>query len=361
VRCFADIGAETGVLSADLSRTLAIYPKVKCFSTKKGRLAAILSGVRWSDVVVVGGGELLQDRSSLLYSPFNLTPLLLARIFRRRAFCWAVGIGRSEELARTTPALAKFALRVCSGITVRDRSSHDTLIKWGFSSPVLKIAADSALTLGSGYSPGPVGSDVLGVAPRNVLNRQGRLLPLEMRRKLPGFRPEDPSSAVFEWAKVLDRHLGANGGSVLFFPFHTGTLSNDDGEFCKRILDAMKLSHMASIATFDTVPDALALMARCRVMITTPLHGAILSVVAGALPVAVSYSSKCDRFMEMAGLGDLVIPGAPGVPGPEAVEVVQHAWDRCGPIWESLAETRQELISAAGSTSDHFTRMITEC
>ncbi|MFO7625845.1 MAG: polysaccharide pyruvyl transferase family protein [Candidatus Fermentibacteraceae bacterium] len=361
VRSLSGMNTRVGVMSADPARTGENYPGVKSFFTGRGRLHAMLSGVRWADVVVVGGGELLQDRSSLLYSPFNLMPLVLARLFRRRSFCWAVGIGRKGELARTTPPLARFALASCDGITARDRPTYTTLIEWGFTSPVLKPAADSALLLGREFEAGPVDSSVLGAAPRNVLNRKGALLPLELRRRFPGYHPDDPSPAAAAWAAMIDRHLDRNEGRALLFPFHTGTLSNDDLSFCRLVLGAMKHADRASIAVFDTVEHALSLIAGCRVMVTTPLHGAILSVVAGALPVAVPYSSKCSRFMEMAGLEALAEPGNGGVPGPAADRALDDAWRNCGSWWEKLGIVREELKAASEATPEHFRSRVITC
>ncbi len=361
VRSLSAMNLRVGVMSADPARTGKTCPGVTSFHTGRGRLHAMFSGVRWADVVVVGGGELLQDRSSLLYSPFNLMPLVLARLFRRRSFCWAVGIGRKGELARTTPPFARFALASCNGITARDRPTYTTLIEWGFTSPVLKPAADSALLLGRDFVAGPVDSLLLGVAPRNVLNRKGALLPLELRRRFPGFHPPDPSPAAAAWASMLDRHLDRNDGKALLFPFHTGTLSNDDLSFCKLVLGAMKNPDRASIAEFDTVEEALSLIAGCRVMVTTPLHGAILSVVAGALPVAVPYSSKCSRFMEMAGLEELVEPGTLGVPGPSTDRALEDAWRNCGSWWETLGKVREELTTASEATPEHFRSRFADC
>lgn len=306
--------------------------------------------------MVVGGGELLQDRSSRLYTPFNLLPLVIARLFRRRGFCWGIGIGSRGELAGTTPMLAKSALRVCDGITARDESSYNTLVRWGFMSPVLKLTADSALALARDFPPGPVESDLLGAAPRNVMNRRGGILPLETRRKIPGFREKDPTEAVESWARALDTHIDAHGGKVLLFPFHTGSLSNDDGAFCRLVLEGMRHSGRASIALWETPRQALDLMARCRVMLTTPLHGAILSVVTGPVPVAVPYSSKCNRFMEMAGLGKYVTKGPPGVPGPGADAVLRKAWQGHAGIWKELTPVRERLSAAAQETGRHFAR-----
>lgn len=348
------MGLLTGVLTADPRRTARLYPGARCFDTRRGRIRAIAAGVRWSDVVVAGGGELLQDRSSRLYSPFNLFPLYLARLHGRRSFCWAVGVGGPGELSRTSAALARGILGSCAGITSRDASTLDTLAGWGLGPPAVLAAADAALSLSRGRPAGPVESDLLGAAPRNVLNRKGTLLPLETRRKLPGYRREDPAPAASRWARLLDVQVEIRGCRVLLFPFHTGSLSNDDGDFCALVMELMEHRERASIARCETVDEALALLAGCRTVVTTPLHGAILSVVAGALPVAVPYSGKCAKFMETAGLSGLCSPGFSGVPGPETRELLDDAWVRCDEWWEGLGKTRMELAARAGRTADHF-------
>lgn len=77
-------GIRIGVMSADPGKTESAYGP-KPFDVGEGRLRAMTSGVRWSDVVIVGGGELAQDRSSLLYTPYNLHPLRLARRYGKPA------------------------------------------------------------------------------------------------------------------------------------------------------------------------------------------------------------------------------------------------------------------------------------
>jgi polysaccharide pyruvyl transferase WcaK-like protein len=155
--------------------------------------------------------------------------------------------------------------------------------------------------------------------------------------------------------------MEATGCSVVLFPFHTGTLSNDDHLFCALVRDAMKHPERVSLARFTSIGQTLALMAGCRVMVTTPLHGAILSVVAGALPVAVPYSSKCTRFMEMAGLESLSPDSPDGTPVPETAVALESAWSRCGQWWEHLARTREMMMKAAENTADHFRRRILGC
>lgn len=344
---------ETGVLSADPERTKQRYPGVKCFDVSRGRLKAVIAGIRWSDIVIVGGGELVQDVSSLLYSPFNLLPLVLAALFRKKSFAWAIGIGQGLELAPLTPLLMKLVLKACDGITVRDRGSFNVLYKLGFREPEMILAADCALTL-SKASREQIHTNTLGAAPRNVSNRSRKLLPLELRKKLGLHKDADPLSAADSWAGILDRHVNKHSSRIILFPFHTGSLSNDDHEFCDLVMSRMNHASRVKLADPAKPDEFVNLISRCRVLVTTPLHGAIISVVTGTVPVSISYASKCTRFMEQAELEEYTPSGKAGIPGKTAAAAIERAWINSESIQMRMTAVREKLVGRSEKTAEHF-------
>jgi polysaccharide pyruvyl transferase WcaK-like protein len=347
------MGVEIGVLTADPDRTKRRYPGVRCFDVSGGRLKTIISAVRWSDIVIVGGGELVQDVSSKLYSPYNLMPLFLAAVFRKKAFAWAVGIGQKSELALWTPLLTKLALLACDGITVRDRGSFNVLHRLGFREPEMILTADCALTLfPESRSEKP--PNTIGAAPRDVANRSGKLLPLELRKKLGIHKVADPLPAAQAWASILDRHVDKHGSEVILFPFHTGTLSNNDHGFCELVKSRMKNRALVTTADPSDTDEFTALIARCRVLVTTPLHGAILALAMGTVPVSVSYSSKCTRFMEQAGLSEYIPRGSAGIPGEAAFPIIEKAWINSEILLMRMIPVRERLVKRALGTAEHF-------
>jgi len=353
---FADlrkIGVEIGVLTADPVRTAKLYPGVKCFDVTRGRLRAVLSGVLWCDIAVVGGGELVQDVSSLMYSPYNLLPLFLAFLFRKKSFAWAVGIGQGSELGFLNRCLTQAAMRTISGGTVRDRGSFNSLHRMGLREQEIRLASDCVLALP--FEAQEKGN-VLGAAPRNVLNRQRHPLPLELRRKLGLYRETDPTGAATSWARLLDWHCGRQNCSVVLFPFHTGSLSNDDHVFCKLVAQKMKLSERVTFADPSDPEGFLKLLSGCRVMVTTPLHGAILAAATGTVPVSVSYSSKCIRFMEQAGLSEFISAGKPGIPDNRTADALKKAWEDYEATVGGMRERMKILSERAKITADHFRR-----
>lgn len=348
---------EIGVLSADPGRTKQRYPGVKCFDVVRGRFQAIIAGMKWCDVVVVGGGELVQDVSSLFYSPYNLLPLFLSAVFRKKSFAWAIGIGQGSELALLTPFLTKIALKRCAGITVRDMGSFNVLHKLGFREPEMILVSDCALTL-SRLSDERAESNILGAAPRNVSNRTRKILPLELRKKLGLYKAIDPIPAADAWASLLDLHVDRHNSEIVLFPFHTGTLSNDDKAFCSLVKSRMKHASSVKIADPAEPGEFLDHISMCRVLVTTPLHGAIMSVATGTIPVAVSYASKCTRFMRQAELEKLIPPGEAGIPGETTTAVIEEAWNNTEKIMECMTSVRRKLFKRAEKTAEHFVRTI---
>lgn len=346
-------GIRTGVMSAVPGKTEATYG-AKPFDVGEGRLRAMTRAVRWSDVVIVGGGELAQDRSSLLYTPYNLHPLRLAKRYGKPAFAWSIGIGQGAELARWTPGQLRKWLGYCSGITVRDRPSYDTLMQLGLDPERVKLASDSTFTLAGDFAGLHGAPDVLGVALRNVSNRKGKLLPLEWRKKLGLYREPDVSKRRRKWAAILDRHIETRGGEIRFFPFHTGSLSNSDDEECIAVMALMKNSQRASVFMPGELRDFLNGISGCRLFVTVPLHGSILSVVTGTVPVAVPYASKGYRFMDEAGLGGLTVDPRADDWDRRLSSLLDRTWESSRDILNDLSLTRSRLAEQCAVNLQHF-------
>jgi len=346
---------ELGVMSAMPERTRERFGAVP-FDVTNGRLSAMREAVKWSDIVIVGGGELAQDRSSLLYTPYNLFPLRLAKHYGKRTFAWSVGIGQADELASWTPWQLRKWMGRCSGVTVRDRPSYDTLLGLGLSPEKVLLASDSTFTLTDDFTPSTDGSDILGVAIRNVSNRSGRLLPLEIRRKLGIHREQDMSGVRRRWAAMLDRHIEERGGTVQFFPFHTGSLSNSDDLECEAVISLMKHGKSASVVMPRSIESFIEQMGRCRVFLTVPLHGAILSVVTGTVPVSMPYATKGFRFMEQARLEGLTVDPADRNWDETAYRTIGEIWSDQGTLRDHVLSVRGELAEICRLNIRHFTR-----
>ena len=116
------LGVETTVFSSDPEFTKKTYNvnSVKSFDIKK-----VIDEIRSSDVVISGGGSLLQDATSLKSLVYYLSIIAFGLLFNKKVIIFAQGIG---------PVNNKFArfilmnlLKLCSLVTVRDENSLNLL------------------------------------------------------------------------------------------------------------------------------------------------------------------------------------------------------------------------------------------
>ncbi len=99
---------------------------IKTFSFFK-----IIDALRSTDILISGGGSLLQDATSLKSLFYYLWVILLALYYKKKVIIFAQGIGPiNNPLARL---ITKMILKHCSYISVRDEKSLFLLRGWGIS------------------------------------------------------------------------------------------------------------------------------------------------------------------------------------------------------------------------------------
>ena len=106
---------------------------------------AILRAVKKCDMLISGGGSLLQDVTSLRSLFYYLFIILMGKMAGKKVMLYSHGIGPIRNtLAR------KLTRIVCSKanlITVRDADSQTELLKMGLSGRNIIVTADSVLAL----------------------------------------------------------------------------------------------------------------------------------------------------------------------------------------------------------------------
>lgn len=124
------------LISSNPSKTSELYGVESC------SMLNFLKPLINSDVLVSGGGSLLQDVTSLKSLIYYLGVIYLALILGKKVEIFAQGIGPINS--KIGQVLTKFALERASKITVRDVRSQNLLKSWGIESELVK---DPVLTL----------------------------------------------------------------------------------------------------------------------------------------------------------------------------------------------------------------------
>ena len=141
------------VLSGNPEQTRDRYGVKAC---DRMATAPVLKALRSSDVLIWGGGSLMQDATSAV-SPFYYSGIMgLARQMGLKTIAWAQGIGPLKR--PITRWAAQKSFEGCNAVSVRDRQSADLLAAWkipGILAPDPVWALDAKPVKGLSDLPGP--------------------------------------------------------------------------------------------------------------------------------------------------------------------------------------------------------------
>lgn len=134
-------GIEVSVLSANPAETARTY-SVDAY--QRMSLRDVASGILSCDLVVFGGGSLLQDDTSFRSLLYYLSVIFSSRALGKPVVIYANGVGPLRSV--TGRLLTKLALSLVRKVTVRDPESEKLLKRIGVKKPV-RVTADPAFLL----------------------------------------------------------------------------------------------------------------------------------------------------------------------------------------------------------------------
>ena len=253
------------------------------FAVHRLNLWGIARAVRQADLLVSGGGSLLQDVTSGRSIFYYLGVLQLACLLGCPIMLYAQGIGPiRSSVARSF--MRHIGNRIVAG-TVRDEGSLAELAGLGVALHKVSVTADPVLAL----SPATLDSG------RAILAQLG----LQGEGPLIGF-------AVREWqgrehfknifAAVADRLVTELNARIVFLPMQCP----DDLQAARLVAGRMKQGH-AMIGTKCDTHDLLSIVGNLDLLVGVRLHALIFAAVMDTPFLGVSYDPKIDRFLETLG------------------------------------------------------------
>ena len=244
---------------------------------------AILGVMRRADLVVSGGGSLLQNVTSGRSLYYYMAVIFLALLLGKRVMLYAQGIG---------PVTGRFACRAMrwignrvSLITVRDEGSMAELRRLGITRPPMECTADPVLGIH------PVGKE----AGRAILARYGA----EGAKPVVGISVRDwqgwqhYKEVLAEISDAIVRELGAR---VVFLP-----MQYPEDVRTAETVAAWTQEECTVLTDEYTTSELLSLVANMDLMIGVRLHALIFAGVMGVPMIGISYDPKVDRFLRSIG------------------------------------------------------------
>lgn len=266
------------VLSANPKETNSIY-RVKAIN--RLNFFSILKHMKRADMLISGGGTLIQDSTSTKSLWYYLSVIALAKRKRLKVMLYSNGIGplhRKKNMERTRKTVNKVDL-----ITLRDDKSYETLREIGVTKPPTLVTADPALAL-------DVADEERG---REILRKCGApvdksLLGISLRRCAaikPGFE-----EAV---AKACDYAVEKYGFYPVFLPMQ----ASRDMAISQSVIRKMK-NKASIIDSNQSVTDMVSVVKCMNMCIGMRLHMLIYSAINSVPLIGLEYDPKIRSFME---------------------------------------------------------------
>ena len=289
---------------------------------------AILRAVRQCDMLISGGGSLLQDVTSSKSIHYYLFIIRLAKLLGKKVFIYSQGIGPIDH-AFNRRATAR-ALKKADGIVVRDERSAKLLEQIGLPQERIVITADPVIRMKR--PDRTVGREILA---RAGIKKDGRLtVGWAIREKN---RDSTFVREITECIRWLRENYDAE--SVLI-PFHY----EEDREVCSVIAERTNGAAKCLSEKYLS-EDMLSIIGNMDVLVGVRLHSMIYAAIMGVPIIGVSYDPKCTAFLNSVGLDSLSTREAFSAEAfkAEFARVLETGKEQTAAVAENMRRLQKEL------------------
>lgn len=275
--------ADITVISGNPGNTIAKHQVKSLYRFAAVRL---LRAIGEADLLISGGGSLLQDVTSKRSLAYYLSVIAAAKWKKKKVMLFAQGIGPIRN--RFMRLLTRIVCNKADLITVRDEESAEELARLGVLPDKVEVTADPVLTL-------------------NPASRlQGKSILAEA-----GLDPYKPiiGVSVREWPEnqrclqQLATALGAlserHNAQIVILPLQV-SMDMKASETLRGYLPKMRQKVVLLKKTYST-EEFLSIVGSLRLLIAMRLHALVFASVMKVPLMAVSYDPKVDSFVKAIG------------------------------------------------------------
>lgn len=254
------------VISKSPKKTAALYDVA---STLYFCLCQIIFRIKQYDILISGGGSLLQDVTSLKSLLYYLWVINAALFFKKKVIIFAQGLGPIKN--KFGAFLTKKTLQKCTLVTVRDRKSKLILNKWSIEAD---LVCDPLFDLSLATSSP---SNKVGVQLRSFKTLKENLL--------------------IKLAEQVNKEFSDKEIEIYSFQ------DSLDLKVCKHFEAILKLINPKIKTTLifnQTSQEILEKISKLEYMIAMRFHANLIALKYGIKTLAISYDIKVEKLAEEA-------------------------------------------------------------
>lgn len=251
-------------------------------------MGELIAALKESELLVSGGGSLLQNVTSSRSLGYYLSVIWLAKRMKKKVMVYAQGIGPITGLtARTVTAKI---LNLVDYITVRDFESKSYLEALGVNRPEIRVTADPSFAIQ------PVSSDeAVEILKASGVKTEMPLIGISMR----------PWKDQLQWlpsiATGLEVAAKKIGAALVFLPMQ---LDQDRG---LSVQLASQMNVPAAVVAAKLSPSQmLAVVGQMSLVVGMRLHALMFAASMGVPMMGIAYDPKVESFLHVMKQKDIL-------------------------------------------------------
>ena len=289
-----------------------------------------------SDILISGGGSLLQNKTSTRSLIYYLAVIRLAQLLGKPVVVYANGIG--PLLGGRNRRLVRKAIDKCALVTLRDHQSEQELRSLGVSRPDLHVTGDPAFTLKPTR------------APRELLRELG----IQDHQQVVGISVRnlrDNDHFPEQFARLCDRLSLEQGKTIVFL-----VMQESRDEAISREIMA-KMSAPSYLAKTPGDPGAmLSLIRDMDAVVSMRLHTIIFAAQMQVPVVGCVYDPKVSAFLDMLQMPSCGTPGE--MDADQAFRVTTDLLRDRDAVRDRLSHIVSDLTHQAETTTELFAQLL---
>ena len=252
-------------------------------------LPELYNALKDADLLLSGGGSLLQDITSTRSIIYYLSVIILAKILRKDVYVYANGIGPIDK--KINRILTKWVLNKVSYITLRDELSYKFVRDLGVANKNILVTADPVFTLKAAEDE----------RVEEILRDEG----IAITNKTLGFCIRDYKNDEFikeKFAKTID-YLIESGYDILLVPFHNprdNVYSREVAEKCKHREKVMLIEKSYSAG------ELMGIFKKLKLLLAMRLHSLVYAASVNLPMVGIIYDPKVEAMVKELGISEAV-------------------------------------------------------
>lgn len=289
--------SKISVFTQNIDNRIINRLKLRKIDNRLLRIFSISKEIKNNDVFILGGGGLIQDRTSFMTIFHHLYKVMLAKHYNKTIVCYGLGVEKIHFWFNRL--LTRIALRNVDLICVRDKESRDELINLDkkFYSTV-KVTGDCSLNLP--FKKNKIKyrkNKKIGICLRDWYI-YSRFLTVNISMKLNRIFRNSKNKRFIDEIVALAKEL-SDEYEVHLIPFE----GKRDEEVIKKLIK--RIGKKINIISHKWEPypeDTFRLISDMDIIIGMRFHSLVFGAIAGKKLISLNYSGKNRNFMNKLGL-----------------------------------------------------------